>query len=361
MSTRSLYLLLLFAQSNALRVLPSAGNGCTITFSPHSGFGNELYAALGAGYIAKIVGCKLVLPPIVQTGGPDHTKLAYGSENKCMKGAGYEKSIVGKASKIVEQASLKWNQIFTTTPLVSNAPLGSLAKREFLPVHCSLWKQMGEDETKFAAYLKEIIQKKPNGDYVIGSGYNSGAPRVMFNELFDGFTPQMQKALADGQSNIAAKTGNKEYACLHLRSGDAALKQDVHDDTLKQWVTTHLAKLDKPLLIASAETKGSIDYVLKDTCSRPGVKCILTSDIMPSGNYGLPTDTQKIMLLEIAMCGKAKEVYLPHSVHKIVNGQKISAPAGADIFRSTFSDSMSDIALWDNPKENTNHHWKRPV
>merc|ERR1719424_123515 len=120
---------------------------CALTFASHSGFGNQLQGALGAGYIAKVTGCTLVMPPVL-----NHGETKYGSTRRCKQGVKHEKEVLNSVVPWYQRSSLQWTQIFELNAEIASSEPLTVDPRQlyFLPVHCTLWDEMGKDEEKFA-------------------------------------------------------------------------------------------------------------------------------------------------------------------------------------------------------------------
>lgn len=299
------------------------------------------------------------MPPIL-----NHGDTNYGKIEDCKKGVGQEKMVMASVAPVYKKSNLTWTKIYNlNTKIASEEPLkADIRSLHFLPLHCKLWKEMGEDEAKFAKYLKDFIEKTdPKGSYTIGSGYNTGAPRLEFNELFEGLSSNLQQAVSDAQDSIAkmSKAEKGEYACVHLRSRDIFLTQEMEDKPLKDWVKQNLVNVGhKPLLVISANLQKNVRDTMRDVCSKEETECIdgkavLNSKSMQMNSYGFPDGdrlkSNKQLLIELATCAMASDVYLPNSQKKILNGQELKAEH-EHLFKSTFSDLIATMAKSDKMK-----------
>eukprot|EP00746_Dinoflagellata_sp_MGD_P141500 gnl/MRDRNA2_/MRDRNA2_74597_c0_seq2.p1 gnl/MRDRNA2_/MRDRNA2_74597_c0~~gnl/MRDRNA2_/MRDRNA2_74597_c0_seq2.p1 ORF type:complete len:379 (+),score=99.81 gnl/MRDRNA2_/MRDRNA2_74597_c0_seq2:96-1232(+) len=331
---------------------------CTLTYAAHSGFGNQLYGALGAGYIAKVTGCKLVMPPVL-----NHGDTNYGKRGECKKGIEKEKTLLNQVAPYYKRSNLTWNKIYKlNTKIASEEPLKADPRSlHFLPMTCKLWEEMGQDEAKFGKYLRDYIQKTdPTGSYTMGSGYNTFAPHLEFDELFEGASANMEQAVSDAQDSIAqiAKAEKGDYACVHLRSRDIAMIQELDDKPLKEWVDENLERVGrKPLLVISANLQKNVHKTMEKICSRQETECIDGNAVFHSKtsagslildkDYGFDQGKglkfNKRLLMELATCAMASDVYLPNSQKKIIKGQEQSAKH-ANLFQSTMSDVIATMA-----------------
>lgn len=136
---------------------------------------------------------------------------------------------------------LQWDQLFTFVP---DGVVGGridhpfdLTRMHFLKYNCTLWDRFNADKhgelEHFLQY--QIANTDTSGQYMMGSGMKSRAPRLSISEIFAGFAPKV----VQGIDFLRKKLNSSHYGCIHLRSGDASLHDrgnGTYDEGLKKWV-----------------------------------------------------------------------------------------------------------------------------
>eukprot|EP00746_Dinoflagellata_sp_MGD_P141499 gnl/MRDRNA2_/MRDRNA2_74597_c0_seq1.p1 gnl/MRDRNA2_/MRDRNA2_74597_c0~~gnl/MRDRNA2_/MRDRNA2_74597_c0_seq1.p1 ORF type:complete len:302 (+),score=80.99 gnl/MRDRNA2_/MRDRNA2_74597_c0_seq1:201-1106(+) len=297
------------------------------------------------------------MPPVLS-----HGDTNYGSRESCKQGVGHEKLVLAKVAPFYKQSNLTWSKVFNLNKKIASDESLKVDPRSlhFLPMHCKLWKEMGEDEAKFGKYLRDYIQKTdPKGSYTIGSGYNTFAPHLEFDELFEGVSPNIQEAVSDAQDAIAkiSKAKKGDYACVHLRSRDIFMTQELEDKPLKEWVDENLENVGrKPLLVISANLQKNVRRTMEHVCTKQETECVDGNAVLGSmqANYGFEMGkglkSNKKLLIELATCASASDVYLPNAQKKIIKGEELQAQK-AHLFQSTMSDVIATMAKSDKVKK----------
>jgi hypothetical protein len=130
------------------------------------------------------------------------------------------------------------------------------------------------------------------------------------------------------------------------------MTQEMEDKPLQEWVDENVANVGKkPLFVISANLQKNVRRTMEHVCSKEDTECIDGNAVLNSkklaGDYGFPDGNRlksnKRLLIELATCAMASDVYLPNSQKKIINGQELKA-MHAHLFQSTMSDLIATMA-----------------
>jgi len=300
-----------------LRDAPAAGGryNCSLAFASHSGFGNQVVAALKTLWIADELGCRLLMPPVLQ-----HFELAYGPYATCKGHLEVEQKMVASADRTYKsRAHLGFGEVFQLNP--DFGVQTDLAGLTFLPHHCELLEWMGWDADTYSRYM-DLYMKSTNpppppvgGSFTIGSGYNAGVELrpALFDRAFPDLSDSLKSAASALQHQIALKTGARKgrYACLQVRNEDGATRLD---RDVAAWVRD-LVKGGLPLYLMSAQSAASMRQAASHVCATSG--CVASEEALPTG---LKIDNRKRLFLEMAVCAMAAVTYLPNMGMVVSNG-----------------------------------------
>jgi len=113
------------------------------------------------------------------------------------------------------------------------------------------------------------------------------------------------------------------------------------------------------LLVISANLHKNVEDVMEDVCAKQETECIDGNSVMPSASYDFPDGNRlksnKKLLIELATCSYAADLYLPNAGAKIIGGKEIAAKQ-EHVFKSTMSDLIMAMSKTDYESDNPNYH-----
>jgi len=342
----------------------SARNGttCNLTYASHSGFGNQVVGACRAAFIARSLGCRLFLPPVLE----HDDSLGCGANSTRCENPKHMERLFNESNNLYRKRSLQFDDIFrlanSSWPVARVPQPFDWRKFERVALNRSLMESVSDDTSGSGSsddWTEVLFQTSPVGNLLIGSAFGMRGPEVPTTQLFSDFNAPIHAAAGPLLFDLGPR-----YACVHLRQHDDSLETGatVVDNSLVRWVNhyineTTLAPALGPenstnLFMMSGMPQTLVKKIMRTVCdNKRGLfaECLRLSD-MREVDLGFPKDQQSYnaLILELYVCSHATVIYLPsygpESFGKTCPGCSGLIVSGGDVHRVNMSSVPSSLS-----------------
>ncbi|CAK0828655.1 unnamed protein product [Prorocentrum cordatum] len=198
------------------------GTSCNLSYASHSGFGNQVVGACRAAFIARSLGCRLLLPPVVG----HHDLAGCGLNSTACDDAEFMETLVKGTNNMYRTRSLQFDDIFRLND--SSWPVAHVPQPfdwrdfEIVALNRSIMESIPDAASGSGCsddWTEGLFRTSPVGNLMIGSAFGMRGPEVPITHLFTDFSASIHAAAAPLLLDLGQR-----YACVHLRQHDCDLR-----------------------------------------------------------------------------------------------------------------------------------------